>query len=62
MAIYYAISLAYQIAMKNQNTPDIEHEPVTILSNSMQALQAIATCEINPDYRLSWPLPNPPKS
>ncbi|GFG17532.1 putative reverse transcriptase [Aspergillus lentulus] len=32
-AIYYAISLAYQIAMENQNTPAIELEPATILSD-----------------------------
>jgi hypothetical protein len=42
MAIYYAISLAYQIAMENQDTPAIKLEPATILSDSMSALQAIA--------------------
>jgi ribonuclease HI len=45
MAIYYAISLAYQIAMENQNTPAIELEPATILSDSMSALQAIGNMQ-----------------
>jgi ribonuclease HI len=47
MAIYYAISLAYQIAMENQNTPAMELEPATILSDSMSALQAIANMRNN---------------
>ncbi|CEL10491.1 Putative Reverse transcriptase [Aspergillus calidoustus] len=42
MAIYYAISLAFSTAMKNQNTPATEINLVTILSDSMSALQAIA--------------------
>jgi ribonuclease HI len=42
MAIYHAISLAYQTAMKNQNTTAIQLKPVTILSDSVSALQAIA--------------------
>jgi hypothetical protein len=41
MAIYYAISLAFSIAMKNQNTLATEINLVTILSNSMLVLQAI---------------------
>jgi ribonuclease HI len=42
MAIYYAISLVYQLARMNQDTPTTEHEPATILSDSMSALQAIS--------------------
>ncbi|CEL00905.1 Putative Guanyl-nucleotide exchange factor [Aspergillus calidoustus] len=42
MAIYYAIGLAFSTAMKNQNTPATEINLVTILSDSMSALQAIA--------------------
>jgi hypothetical protein len=42
MAIYYAIGLAFSRAMKNQDTPATEINPVTILSDSMSALQAIA--------------------
>ena len=40
MAIYYAISLVLQLVM-TQNTPITQHEPATILSDSMSALQAI---------------------
>ncbi|KAF7164513.1 hypothetical protein CNMCM6106_001031 [Aspergillus hiratsukae] len=42
MAIYYAISLVYQITQKNQEAPSTNQEPATILSDSMSALQAIA--------------------
>ena len=42
MAIYYAISLVFQLAMTNNNPPIMQHEPATILSDSMSALQAIA--------------------
>jgi hypothetical protein len=42
MAIYYAISLVYQIVMKNQGPQGTGHQPAIILSKSMSALQAIA--------------------
>lgn len=42
MAVYYAISLVYQMAWKNQETSTANQEPVPILSDSMSALQAIA--------------------
>ena len=42
MAIYYAISLVFQLAMKSQGSPAAKHEPATILSDSMSSLQAIA--------------------
>ena len=41
MAIYYAVSLVLQSAMTNNNSIT-QHEPTTILSDSMSALQAIA--------------------
>ena len=41
MAIYYAVSLVLQSAMTNNNSIT-QHEPATILSDSMSALQAIA--------------------
>src|SRR5699024_6686248 len=41
MAIYYAVSLVLQLAMTNNNPPITQHEPPTILSDSMSALQAI---------------------
>ena len=41
MAIYYAISLVLQSAMTDNNSPTTQHEPATILSDSMSALQAI---------------------
>jgi ribonuclease HI len=42
MAIYYAISLAYEITQKKPEAPSTNHEPATILTDSMSALQAIA--------------------
>jgi hypothetical protein len=42
MAIYYATCLIYQIAMKDPVTQRSEHEPATILNDSMSALQVIA--------------------
>jgi ribonuclease HI len=42
MAIYYAISLVYQLARMNQDIPTAQREPATILSDSMSALQAIS--------------------
>jgi hypothetical protein len=41
MAIYYAIGLAFSTTMKNRDTSATETKPVTILSDSMSALQAI---------------------
>ena len=41
MAIYYAISLVLQLVMTDNNSPITQHELVTILSDSMSALQAI---------------------
>ena len=41
MAIYYAVSLVLQSAMTHNNSI-MQHEPATILSDSMSALQAIA--------------------
>ncbi len=43
MAIYYAIGLAFSIAMNSRNAWATERETVTILSDSMSALQAIAS-------------------
>jgi type II secretory pathway component PulM len=45
MAIYYAISLAFSTAMKNQDTLVTEISLVSILSDSMSALQAIANTQ-----------------
>jgi ribonuclease HI len=42
MAIYYAISLVYQISQKKQEALGTGREPATILTDSMSALQAIA--------------------
>jgi ribonuclease HI len=42
MAIYYAISLVYQLARMNQDIPTAQREPATILSDSMSVLQAIS--------------------
>jgi hypothetical protein len=42
MAIYYAISLVFPLAMKSQGSPAADHGPATILSDSMSSLQAIA--------------------
>lgn len=41
MAIYYAISLVYQLTRKRQSHPGRVEQPATILSDSMSALQAI---------------------
>jgi ribonuclease HI len=41
MAIYYAISLVYQITRKKRSTLGMVERPATILSDSMSALQAI---------------------
>ena len=41
MVIYYAISLVLQLVMTDDNAPITQHELVTILSDSMSALQAI---------------------
>jgi hypothetical protein len=41
MAIYYAISLVYQISRKKRSALDMVERPATILSDSMSALQAI---------------------
>ena len=43
MVIYYAVSLVLQLAMTNNNPPITQHEPTTILSDSMSALQAIVS-------------------
>jgi ribonuclease HI len=42
MAIYYAISLVYQISQTKQEALGTGREPATILTDSMSALQAIA--------------------
>lgn len=42
MVIYYAISLILQLTMTNNDFSITQHEPVTILSDGMSALQAIA--------------------
>jgi ribonuclease HI len=42
MAIYYAISLVYQISREKQEALGTSHKPATILMDSMSALQAIA--------------------
>jgi ribonuclease HI len=42
MAIYYAISLVYQISQKKQEALGTGREPATIPTDSMSALQAIA--------------------
>ncbi|KAF7183713.1 hypothetical protein CNMCM7691_004063 [Aspergillus felis] len=42
MAIYYAISLVYQISQKKQEAPGTSREPATILTDSISELQAIA--------------------
>lgn len=42
MAIYYAISLVFKIAMENRNALADKQEPATILTDSMSALQAIS--------------------
>lgn len=42
MAIYYAISLVYQISRKKQEAEGTSREPATIFTDSMSALQAIA--------------------
>jgi ribonuclease HI len=41
MAIYYAISLVYQMTRKNRSALGMGEQPATILSDSMSALQAI---------------------
>ncbi|KAI3059584.1 hypothetical protein CBS147353_10522 [Aspergillus niger] len=41
MAIYYAIGLVFQLAQRNQRSAETNHEPATILSDSMSALQVI---------------------
>jgi hypothetical protein len=41
MAIYYAISLVYQLSRTRQNYLEGVKQPATILSDSMSALQAI---------------------
>ncbi|KAI3051268.1 hypothetical protein CBS147353_11612 [Aspergillus niger] len=41
MAIYYAIGLVFQLAQKNRGNTATQHEPATILSDSMSALQVI---------------------
>lgn len=41
MAIYYAISLVYQITRKKRNALGMVERPATILSDSMSALQAV---------------------
>jgi ribonuclease HI len=41
MAIYYAISLVYQISRKKRSALGMVERPATILSDSMSALQAI---------------------
>jgi ribonuclease HI len=41
MAIYYAISLVYQISRKKRSALDMVEQPTTILSDSMSALQAM---------------------
>ena len=38
MAIYYAISLVFPLAMKSQGSPAADHGPATILSDSMSSL------------------------
>ena len=52
MAIYYAISLVLQSVMTDNNAPITQHEPATILSDSMSALQAIANLRNKPGQHI----------